>query len=165
MFPTCIRIHEQKLAATASQQCDVLRAECILGHCSLSWSSLTASFVDEVGSDRSDCMWCFGYCLRGKPASVQKLLWCGRVSAIAVISRTGFIYCYTTIATINAETLEDFMLSFLSVLLSPLMSNSQQRCCCRQLCHTPHQQHSSVFAGQWGCVPNTATLFSRVKCN
>ena len=64
----------QKLAITAKQRSDALRAEYFSdiqvyrGHPEL------FVFVDETGADRRDCMRKFGYSLRGIPARAQKLL-------------------------------------------------------------------------------------------
>ena len=62
----------------------------------------------------------FGCSLRGIPARAQKLLWRGqRVNALAAMSTSGILDCYTTIGSVTAERFEHFVYQSLVPVLQP----------------------------------------------
>jgi len=67
-------------------------------------------FVDETGTDRRDALQKFGYNLRGKRATSQKLLVRGqRVSAVGVLSAKGMLDCHIVAGSVNADRFEEFI--------------------------------------------------------
>lgn len=110
----------QKLAITAKQRSDALRADYLSDMQVYSGHPEMLVFVDVTGADRRDCMRRFGYSLRGVPARVQKLLWRGqRVSALTAMSTSGILDCYTTTGSVTAETFEQFVSQSLGPTLQP----------------------------------------------
>ena len=121
----------QKLAITAKQRSEFLRAQYLIdmqvyvGHPEL------LIFIDETGADNRDCIRQFGYSLCGKPARAQKLLWHGqRVSAIVAMSQTGVLDCHVTTGTVDANVFDHFvngsllLYKFLMVLTLTAWSSS-----------------------------------------
>ena len=113
-------ITRQKMVMVAKQQSELLRAEYLLemkiflGHPEL------LIFVDEIGADRRNCLRRFGYSIRGTPATFRKMLVRGqRVSAIAAISITGVLDCYTVTGSVDAEKFADFVEEALLPHLQP----------------------------------------------
>lgn len=110
----------QKLIVTAQERSDVLRAQYQMDMSVYKGHPELMVFVDETGADRRDCMRRFGYCLKGKPSKVQKLLWRGaRVSTIAAISYDGLLDCYTTLTSVDADKFSHFITSSLIPKLQP----------------------------------------------
>ena len=71
-------------------------------------------------TDEIPCIRRFGYSLRGKLARAQKLVWRGQhVSAIAVISMSGFLDCCTTLSTVTGPKFEEFVRQSLAPVIKP----------------------------------------------
>uniref|UniRef100_A0A1X7TWP6 Tc1-like transposase DDE domain-containing protein n=1 Tax=Amphimedon queenslandica TaxID=400682 RepID=A0A1X7TWP6_AMPQE len=110
----------KKISIVPKQRSDILRAEFLLLMSIFRGHSDFFIFVDESGADRRSCLRRYGYSLRGHPATCRKILVRGeRISAIAAISTSGLLDCYTTSKTVNSVTFSDFILSGLLPHLMP----------------------------------------------
>ncbi len=98
----------KKLKAVALQQSEILREQ-YREEVSIFKKEMFV-FVDETGTDRRDSLRRFGYSLRGKRATSQKLLVRGqRVSAVGVLSAQGILDCHIVTGTVNAGSFEEFI--------------------------------------------------------
>ena len=111
-------ITRQKMVLIAKQRDDYLRAAYTLDMQVFQGRPDMLIFVDETGADRRHCLRRFGYGVRGRPPATRQLLIRGqRVNAIAAMSTSGILDCYTTTTSVNGD---DFIYFVRNILLPHL---------------------------------------------
>ena len=99
-------------------------------------------FVDETGTDRRDALRRFGYSLRGKRATSQKLLVRGqRVSAVGILSAEGILDCHIVAGTVNADSFEEFVEQSLVRHLMPFNGVNSHSIVVLDNCSIHHVDH------------------------
>ena len=98
----------QRMITTATQRSDQLRCEYLSDMSIYQGHPELFVFVDETGTDRRDIMRKFAYSIRGKPATVSKLMVRGqRVSDVVGISNDGVLDFITSKSTNTRKVSSD----------------------------------------------------------
>lgn len=130
----------KKIKAVALQQNEMLREE-YREEVSIFKKEMFL-FVDETGTDCRDTLRRFGYSLRGKRATSQKLLVRGqRVSAVGVLSAEGILDCHIVAGTVNADSFEEFVEQSLLPHLMPFNGTNPHSIVVLDNCSIHHVEH------------------------
>ena len=107
-FMKKMRFSRQRLKITARQRDNFLRSSYVL-EVSIYHEDMFI-FLDETGSDKRASIRKYGYSLRGRPLTCEKLLVRGkRVSAIAIMSTVGILDCKTVIGSVDGSIFYNFV--------------------------------------------------------
>ena len=110
----------QRMITTATQRSDQLRCEYLSDMSIYQGHPELFVFVDETGTDRRDIMRKFAYSIRGKPATVSKLMVRGqRVSAVVGISNDGVLDFITSKSTNTSQSFQHYVEKALLPFLQP----------------------------------------------
>lgn len=110
----------QKMVTMAIQRSDLLRCEYLSDMSLYQGHPELFVFVDETGADRRDTLRKFAYSIRGKPATVSKLMVRGqRVSAILGMSCDGILDFTTTTGTTTSQIFQHYVQTALVPYLQP----------------------------------------------
>ena len=113
-------ITRQKMTLVAKQRNAFLRAALLQDMAIFEGHSDMLIFIDETGADRRNCLRRFGYSIRGKPPISHKLLVRGqRVNAIAAMSTSGILDCYSVTRSVDGTEFLHFIQHYLCPHLKP----------------------------------------------
>ena len=138
-FMKKMRFSRQRLKITARQRDNFLRSSYVL-EVSIYHEDMFI-FLDETGSDKRASIRKYGYSLRGRPLTCEKLLVRGkRVSAIAIMSTVGILDCKTVIGSVDGSIFYNFVQTNLLPHLLPFNGSNPHSIVVMDNCSIHHVQ-------------------------